>query len=42
MAFRDINPQGPVHFLVIPKNKDGLNKLSSAREDHKSLLVCVQ
>ena len=21
MAFRDINPQGPVHFLVIPKNK---------------------
>eukprot|EP00604_Paraphysomonas_vestita_P000954 CAMPEP_0174818208 /NCGR_PEP_ID=MMETSP1107-20130205/839_1 /TAXON_ID=36770 /ORGANISM="Paraphysomonas vestita, Strain GFlagA" /LENGTH=138 /DNA_ID=CAMNT_0016029737 /DNA_START=81 /DNA_END=497 /DNA_ORIENTATION=- len=38
LAFRDINPQGPVHFLVIPKNKDGLNRLSSAREDHKSLL----
>lgn len=38
MAFRDINPQGPVHFLVIPKNKDGLNRLSNAREDHKELL----
>ena len=38
MAFRDINPQGPVHFLVIPKNKDGLNRLSNAREDQKGLL----
>ena len=38
MAFRDINPQGPVHFLVIPKKKDGLNRLSNAREDQKMLL----
>jgi histidine triad (HIT) family protein len=38
MAFRDIAPQGPVHFLVIPKVKDGLNKLSNAREDQKQLL----
>lgn len=38
MAFRDINPQAPVHFLVIPKNKDGMNRLSNAREDHKALL----
>lgn len=38
MAFRDINPQGPVHFLVIPKDKKGLNKISSATEDHKPLL----
>jgi histidine triad (HIT) family protein len=38
MAFKDINPQGPVHFLVIPKDKDGLNRLSSAREDQKGLL----
>eukprot|EP00600_Ochromonadales_sp_CCMP1393_P008450 CAMPEP_0174953706 /NCGR_PEP_ID=MMETSP0004_2-20121128/6_1 /TAXON_ID=420556 /ORGANISM="Ochromonas sp., Strain CCMP1393" /LENGTH=133 /DNA_ID=CAMNT_0016201415 /DNA_START=250 /DNA_END=651 /DNA_ORIENTATION=+ len=38
LAFRDINPQGPVHFLVIPKNKDGLNRLSNAREDQKALL----
>lgn len=39
MAFRDINPQGPVHFLVIPKEKDGLNRLSNAREDQKDILV---
>jgi histidine triad (HIT) family protein len=38
MAFRDIAPQGPTHFLVIPKNKDGLNRLSNAREDQKGLL----
>eukprot|EP00602_Paraphysomonas_sp_CaronLab_P006274 CAMPEP_0185024280 /NCGR_PEP_ID=MMETSP1103-20130426/7288_1 /TAXON_ID=36769 /ORGANISM="Paraphysomonas bandaiensis, Strain Caron Lab Isolate" /LENGTH=138 /DNA_ID=CAMNT_0027557201 /DNA_START=153 /DNA_END=569 /DNA_ORIENTATION=+ len=38
LAFRDINPQAPVHFLVIPKNKDGLNRLSNAREDQKGLL----
>lgn len=38
LAFRDINPQGPVHFLVIPKDKRGLNRLSSAKEEHKMLL----
>lgn len=38
MAFRDIGPQGPVHFLVIPKDKNGLNRLSSAKEHHKELL----
>ena len=38
IAFRDINPQAPVHFLVIPKVKDGLNRLSNAREDQKGLL----
>lgn len=38
LAFRDINPQGPVHFLVIPKDKDGLNRLSNASEHHKALL----
>ncbi len=38
LAFRDINPQGPVHFLVIPKDKNGLNRLSSAKEHHKQLL----
>lgn len=38
LAFRDINPQAPVHFLVIPKNKNGLNRLSSAKEEHKNLL----
>lgn len=38
LAFRDINPQGPVHFLVIPKVHDGLTQLSKARPDHKELL----
>jgi histidine triad (HIT) family protein len=38
LAFRDISPQGPVHFLVIPKRRDGLTQLSKAREEHKSLL----
>ena len=41
IAFRDINPQGPVHFLVIPKEKDGLNRLSNARIDQKDILVRV-
>lgn len=27
-----------MHFLVIPKDKKGLNRLSSATEEHKSLL----
>ena len=38
LAFRDINPQAPVHVIVIPKNRDGLTKLSNAREDQKSIL----
>jgi histidine triad (HIT) family protein len=38
MAFRDVSPQAPVHFLVIPKNRDGLTQLSKAREDQKALL----
>lgn len=38
MAFRDIAPQAPVHFLVIPKNKDGLNRISNAREDQEAKL----
>jgi histidine triad (HIT) family protein len=36
--FRDIHPNGPVHFLVIPKKKDGLNRISNAREDQIPLL----
>jgi diadenosine tetraphosphate (Ap4A) HIT family hydrolase len=27
LAFRDINPQAPVHVLVIPKARDGLTTL---------------
>lgn len=38
MAFRDISPQAPVHFLVIPKNRDGLTQIRNAREDQKPLL----
>jgi histidine triad (HIT) family protein len=38
LAFRDINPQAPVHFLVIPKVRDGLTGVSKAREDQKALL----
>ena len=37
-VFNDINPQGPVHFLVIPKLRDGLTRISRAREDQKPLL----
>lgn len=37
-AFRDINPQAPTHILVIPKKRDGLVKLSTAREDQKDIL----
>lgn len=37
-AFRDINPQAPVHILVIPKFRDGLTQLSKAREDQKDIL----
>ena len=31
MAFKDVNPVAKVHFLVIPKDKMGLTKLSKAR-----------
>lgn len=34
LAFRDINPSAPVHFLVIPKVKSGLSRLSKATEDN--------
>jgi len=27
-AFKDINPQAPVHVVIIPKNKDGLTGIS--------------
>ncbi|CAG9466773.1 unnamed protein product [Pedinophyceae sp. YPF-701] len=38
LAFRDISPQAPVHFLVIPKDRDGLVRLAKAEERHKELL----
>jgi histidine triad (HIT) family protein len=38
LAFKDINPAAPVHVLLIPKNRDGLDRLSDAEERHKDLL----
>lgn len=37
-AFRDINPQAPVHIILIPKQRDGLTQLSKARVDQEGLL----
>ncbi|XP_078372934.1 adenosine 5'-monophosphoramidase HINT1-like isoform X2 [Oculina patagonica] len=36
IAIEDINPQAPVHFLVIPKKE--IRKLSDTSEEHEQLL----
>ena len=38
MAFRDVAPVAKTHFLVIPKDRDGLSQLSKAESRHKELL----
>uniref|UniRef100_A0A803LZQ1 HIT domain-containing protein n=1 Tax=Chenopodium quinoa TaxID=63459 RepID=A0A803LZQ1_CHEQI len=38
LAFRDINPQAPVHILIIPKVRDGLTRLAKAEERHFDIL----
>ena len=38
LAFRDIAPVAKVHFLVIPKDRDGLTGLSKAEDRHAALL----
>ncbi|KAJ4748288.1 Histidine triad nucleotide-binding protein [Rhynchospora pubera] len=38
LAFRDINPQAPVHILIIPKLRDGLTQLSKAEARHCEIL----
>jgi len=38
LAFRDIAPVAKTHFLVIPKNRDGLSQLSKSEARHKKLL----
>ena len=38
MAFHDINAVAAKHFLVIPKNRDGLTGISKAGERHTALL----
>ena len=36
LAFRDVNPQAPVHILVIPKQP--IARLVEAGDDHQALL----
>ncbi len=36
LAFRDINPQAPIHFLVIPKKE--IRTLNDIEEDDKDLI----
>lgn len=36
VAFMDVNPQAPVHFLVIPRKS--IQQLSKSEEDDKALL----
>lgn len=38
LAFKDISPGAPVHVLLVPKNRDGLDRLSCAQDHHKELL----
>ena len=38
LAFRDIAPVASKHFLVIPKNRDGLTGISKAEDRHAALL----
>ena len=38
MAFRHPNPVSKIHFVVIPKAKDGLTGISKASEKHERLL----
>ena len=38
LAFRDINAVAKVHFLVIPKDRQGLTQLCMADDSHAALL----
>ena len=38
LAFRDIQPQAPIHIVLIPKEHKGLTRLSKAGPEHKDLL----
>ena len=40
LVFRDIHPQAPIHFLVIPKRP--IESLDSMEEDDKSLMGHLQ
>ena len=38
MAFSDVNPVAKTHFLIIPKDRQGLSQLQFAEEKHAQLL----
>jgi len=38
MAFKDINPCAKFHAVLIPKKKDGLDRLLHAEDRHKAIL----
>ena len=38
LAFKDVAPQAPTHFLVIPKKRGNLSQLSKAKTEDKALL----
>ena len=38
LAFRDVAPVAKTHFLVIPKDRDGLTGISKAEDRHAALL----
>ena len=38
MAFKDINPAAPAHVLVIPKERNGLTRLTKATPEHAEIL----
>lgn len=39
LAFKDINPQAPVHVLVVPKFRDGLTELGKVSYCHLIILL---
>ncbi|KAF6137555.1 hypothetical protein GIB67_031834 [Kingdonia uniflora] len=39
LAFRDVNPQAPVHILVIPKFRDGLTQLDKEKVHAKRAIL---
>jgi glutathione S-transferase len=38
LAFKDINPAAPAHVLIIPKDRNGLTRLSMATAEHTEIL----
>eukprot|EP00425_Heterocapsa_triquetra_P003124 CAMPEP_0195059106 /NCGR_PEP_ID=MMETSP0448-20130528/6677_1 /TAXON_ID=66468 /ORGANISM="Heterocapsa triquestra, Strain CCMP 448" /LENGTH=131 /DNA_ID=CAMNT_0040089317 /DNA_START=77 /DNA_END=472 /DNA_ORIENTATION=- len=38
LAFKDVNPQAPVHVLMIPKDRDGLTGICEAQPRHAEVL----